>query len=49
MFKKTKVILLSTKNNPKNIAKGLEMVADVYITKLYSIKKLIQQIEEMLV
>ncbi|WP_262147660.1 response regulator transcription factor [Chryseobacterium foetidum] len=44
----TKVMFLSAKNNPKDIKKGLEMGADAYVTKPYSIKKLIQQIEELL-
>ncbi|PZU89694.1 MAG: response regulator [Chryseobacterium sp.] len=44
----TKVIFLSAKTNPKDIEKGLESGADAYVTKPYSIKKLIQQIEEML-
>jgi DNA-binding response OmpR family regulator len=44
----TKVIFLSAKNNPRDIEKGLEMGADVYVTKPYSIKKLMQQIEEIL-
>ena len=43
----TKVLFLSAKNNPKDIEKGIEMGADAYVTKPYSIKKLIQQIEEM--
>lgn len=47
-LKNTKVIFLSAKNNPKDIEKGLEMGADAYVTKPYSIKKLMQQIEEML-
>ncbi|MEA1847990.1 response regulator [Chryseobacterium sp. MHB01] len=46
-LRNTKVIFLSAKNNPKDIEKGLEMGADAYVTKPYSIKKLIQQIEEM--
>ncbi|ASW74029.1 transcriptional regulator [Chryseobacterium piperi] len=46
-LKNTKVLFLSAKNNPKDIEKGLEMGADAYITKPYSIKKLIQQIEEL--
>ncbi|UWX62254.1 response regulator [Chryseobacterium oranimense] len=46
-LKDTKVIFLSAKNNPKDIEKGLEMGADAYVTKPYSIKKLQQQIEEM--
>jgi two-component system, OmpR family, alkaline phosphatase synthesis response regulator PhoP len=45
---KTKVIFLSAKTNAKDIEKGLELGADAYVTKPYSIKKLIQQIEEML-
>lgn len=44
----TKVLFLSAKNNPKDIEKGLGMGADAYVTKPYSIKKLIQQIEELL-
>jgi DNA-binding response OmpR family regulator len=46
-LKNTKVIFLSAKNNPKDIERGLEMGADAYVTKPYSIKKLMQQIEEL--
>ena len=46
-LKNTKVLFLSAKNNPKDIEKGLEMGTDAYVTKPYSIKKLMQQIEEM--
>ncbi|WP_126650266.1 response regulator transcription factor [Chryseobacterium aureum] len=46
-LKDTKVIFLSAKNNPRDIEKGLEMGADAYVTKPYSIKKLMHQIEEM--
>ncbi|WP_144282765.1 response regulator transcription factor [Chryseobacterium echinoideorum] len=46
-LKNTKVLFLSAKNNPKDIEKGLSMGADAYVTKPYSIKKLMQQIEEM--
>jgi len=46
-LKNTKVLFLSAKNNPKDIEKGLSMGADAYVTKPYSIKKLIQQIEDM--
>lgn len=46
-LKNTKVIFLSAKNNPKDIGKGLSMGADAYVTKPYSIKKLMQQIEDM--
>ncbi|WP_028120866.1 response regulator transcription factor [Epilithonimonas tenax] len=44
----SKIIFLSAKTNPKDIAKGLDLGADAYVTKPYSIKKLIQQIELML-
>ena len=47
-LKHSKVIFLSAKTNPKDIEKGLELGADAYVTKPYSIKKLIQQIDEML-
>lgn len=43
-----KVIFLSAKSNPLDIEKGLELGADAYITKPYSIKKLVQQVEELL-
>ncbi|WP_100077380.1 response regulator transcription factor [Chryseobacterium camelliae] len=46
-LKDTNVIFLSAKNNPKDIEKGLEMGADAYVTKPYSIKRLMQRIEEM--
>lgn len=46
-LKDVKVIFLSAKNNPRDIEKGLDMGADAYVTKPYSIKKLMQQIEEM--
>lgn len=46
-LKNTKIIFISAKNNPKDIEKGLQMGADAYVTKPYSIKKLIQQIEDL--
>lgn len=46
-LKDTKVIFLSAKNNPRDIEKGMEMGADAYVIKPYSIKKLMQQIEDM--
>ena len=42
-----KVVFLSAKNNPKDIERGLELGADAYVTKPYSVKKLIQQVEEL--
>ena len=43
-----KVIFLSAKTNPADIEKGLSLGADAYVTKPYSIKKLVQQVEELL-
>lgn len=42
-----KVVFLSAKNNPKDIERGMELGADAYVTKPYSVKKLIQQVEEL--
>ena len=47
-LKNVKVIFLSAKNNPVDIEKGLEMGADDYITKPYSIKKLTERVDELL-
>ena len=43
-----KVIFLSAKTNPADIENGLSLGADAYVTKPYSIKKLVQQVEELL-
>lgn len=43
-----KVILLSAKSGEADIKKGLELGADDYITKPYSIKKLTERVEELL-
>jgi DNA-binding response OmpR family regulator len=43
-----KIIFLSAKTNPADIEKGLNLGADAYITKPYSIKKLIQQVDELI-
>lgn len=44
----TKVIFISAKNKPGDVQKGLDMGADAYLTKPFSIKKLILQVEELL-
>ncbi len=44
----TKVLFLSAKNKEKDIQKGLEMGANDYLTKPFSMKKLIQNIQEQL-
>jgi two-component system, OmpR family, alkaline phosphatase synthesis response regulator PhoP len=43
-----KVVFLSAKDNPSDIEQGIALGADAYITKPYSVKKLMKQIEEML-
>ena len=43
-----KVILLSAKTGEADIKKGIELGADDYITKPYSIKKLTERVEELL-
>ena len=47
-FKNIKVIFLSAKTGEEDIKKGLELGADAYITKPYSIKKLTEKVEELL-
>lgn len=42
----TKVIFLSAKNKEKDIQKGLDKGADQYLTKPFSMKKLIQVIDD---
>lgn len=46
-FKDIKVIFLSAKTSEKDVAKGLEMGADAYVTKPYSIKKLLEKVEQI--
>ncbi len=44
----TKVLFLSAKNKEEDIQKGLAMGANDYMTKPFSMKKLIQNIQEQL-
>ena len=44
----TKVVFLSAKSKEKDIEKGLKMGADGYMTKPFSIKKVITDIEGLL-
>ncbi len=44
----TKVIFLSAKNKEKDIEKGLQLGANDYLTKPFSMKKLLTRIEEQL-
>lgn len=43
-----KVIFLSAKNKQKNIEKGLALGADLYVVKPFSIKKLVEQVNELI-
>ncbi len=47
-LQQTKLIFLSAKNKPADIDKGLQMGASAYITKPFSIKKIIKIINEEL-
>ena len=44
----TKVMLLSAKNKESDIEKGLALGADAYMTKPFSIKKVVEKVEELL-
>ncbi|MBO0340591.1 MAG: response regulator [Bacteroidota bacterium] len=44
----TKVVFLSAKSKEKDVKKGLKMGADSYMTKPFSIKKVISDIEDLL-
>ena len=47
-LKDTKVIFLTAKNKEKDIEKGLSLGANLYITKPFSVKKLVEQVNELL-
>ncbi len=44
----TKVVFLSAKNKESDIEKGLALGADAYITKPFSIKKVVDQVLDLL-
>lgn len=44
----TKVLFLSAKNKESDIEKGLSMGADAYMTKPFSIKKIVEQVQVLL-
>ena len=48
VLRNIKVIFLSAKTGEKDIAKGLELGADAYVTKPYSIKKLTEQVDNLI-
>jgi DNA-binding response OmpR family regulator len=43
-----KVIFLSAKNKESDIEKGMSLGADAYLTKPFSIKKVVEQVNELL-
>ncbi|MNL62874.1 Transcriptional regulatory protein WalR [compost metagenome] len=47
-LKGCKVIFLSAKNKESDISKGLSLGADVYMTKPFSVKKLVDQVNELI-
>jgi len=47
-LKKCKVIFLSAKNKQSDIEKGISLGADLYMTKPFSVKKLVDQVNELL-
>mgnify|MGYP002700278894 CR=1 FL=1 len=47
-LKTTKVVFLTAKNKASDIEKGLKLGADKYLTKPFSIKKIVSEIIELL-
>jgi len=47
-LKHAKVIFLSAKNKESDIEKGLSLGADAYMTKPFSIKKIVDQVSELI-
>ena len=43
-----KVVFLSAKNKEKDIEKGISLGANLYITKPFSVKKLVEKVHELL-
>jgi DNA-binding response OmpR family regulator len=47
-FNHCKVIFLSAKNKEKDIKKGLSLGANLYVVKPFSVKKLVEQVNELI-
>ncbi len=47
-LKNTKVVFLTAKNKASDIEEGLKLGADKYLTKPFSIKKIVSEINELL-
>lgn len=43
-----KIIFLSAKNKEKDIEKGMSLGADAYMTKPFSVKKLVDQVNQLI-
>ncbi|EDM44127.1 response regulator receiver domain protein (CheY-like) [unidentified eubacterium SCB49] len=48
LLQATKVVFLTAKNRASDIEKGLKLGADKYLTKPFSIKKIVSEIQELL-
>ena len=46
-LKDTKVVFLTAKNKASDIEKGLNLGADKYLTKPFSVKKIVSEILEL--
>ncbi|MGJ8742926.1 response regulator transcription factor [Polaribacter sp.] len=47
-LKETKVVFLTAKNKASDIEKGLKLGADKYLTKPFSVKKIVSEILELI-
>jgi two-component system alkaline phosphatase synthesis response regulator PhoP len=47
-LKDCKVIFLTAKNKEKDIEKGLALGADLYVLKPFSVKKLVEQVQQLI-
>jgi DNA-binding response OmpR family regulator len=48
VFKNTRIIFLSAKTRPQDIAYGMELGADAYLGKPFSTRELLKKIKELL-
>lgn len=47
-YAKSKIIFLSAKSKPADVEKGLSLGADLYFTKPFSVKKLIDAVDNLI-
>lgn len=47
-LKETKVVFLTAKSKAKDVEKGMSLGADKYLTKPFSIKKVVNEIKELI-